>query len=572
MVRRNYYFSSEAKKESHALPIGRKKSAVAARSITTKFRCGIFSPRALTAVVVAMILVLLSVGLQSSTRGVIQIQAYIFSKNTESASTKPSPAAAKPNNPSNTTYPQQIIVQKLAGGVKSSGGAKENLQIVPLELDNTVAEDVVAIEHDPDKAEITVTFKINARCPRPYLIGRLSGPALIRLQPWKWQSHSSYGELAVTSLTSRYEVPIIISQASYYALEIIVVFCDNFFYALNQPDNPIHQDDPSKDWIDSRPELAHYMGQDYARHCVENSAKNRITQKGSSIWISGTAGTPSSQSKQPQPAWKGFWHNKGYKKGYKQPPDGSRTNDKHLLQPVYTRYQLDGWKEEEHPAECNQERFEPYKFHWNQETPLSAQSLRQSKANNICLIGDDHSRSMHERAKEMGFDLPNTNVAFHHLWTTFPENVTEASITDLMDRHRCTSMVASVGHWPASHHTKGHPYTLKQFYKLTKGMLHIVTKHPQVVARNVRVFVQSLNSLPLRYGINDCPATDYRNPLVLDSYNTILKRVSFEFGIPFIDTEEFLVGPMWDASSDWEHVNQATEEAQTLFVAASVLG
>lgn len=50
-----------------------------------------------------------------------------------------------------------------------------------------------------------------------------------------------------------------------------------------------------------------------------------------------------------------------------------------------------------------------------------------------------------------------------------------------------------------------------------------------------------------------CPSTDWRQPWVVDAYNAMLKTACSEEGIHVIDTNELVIGPIWDSAWDWCH-------------------
>ena len=47
------------------------------------------------------------------------------------------------------------------------------------------AEGVRSIRHSPRHSKIEVHLDATSRCPRPFLVGRLSGPTLVKLDGWK---------------------------------------------------------------------------------------------------------------------------------------------------------------------------------------------------------------------------------------------------------------------------------------------------------------------------------------------------------------------------------------------------
>jgi hypothetical protein len=103
---------------------------------------------------------------------------------------------------------------------------------------STMAGDITSILHLPNKSTVQVNIKAGARCPHPYLVGRLSGPALVILQ-WHWSQNETDN---TTIMNGIYHVP---TEGKYY-LEIVVVFCNNFMYNYNNSvDNNVSEKEPN---------------------------------------------------------------------------------------------------------------------------------------------------------------------------------------------------------------------------------------------------------------------------------------------------------------------------------------
>ncbi len=94
---------------------------------------------------------------------------------------------------------------------------------------------------------------------------------------------------------------------------------------------------------------------------------------------------------------------------------------------------------------------------------------------------------------------------------------------------------------------------------------------------------RSINYNPLGGLIGACPPTDWRSPAVIDGYNSVVQHVIEELHIDtamkisighdkgsssvvqFVDTD-FLVGPIWDAASDWCHLDQPLALLQGVYI------
>ena len=153
----------------------------------------------------------------------------------------------------------------------------------------------------------------------------------------------------------------------------------------------------------------------------------------------------------------------------------------------------------------------------------------------------------------------------------------------LIDRTGCTKIVIAVGQWPASYkmglpdYGNRGPVLLGQFYRQTKVMLQNLRRE---LPDHIEIFARSIHYNPIGDVIGGCTPRDWRNPLVIDGYNAVIERAVEELGgggptrsnnITFLDTN-FLVGPMWDSSQDWCHLNDQVQHPEALYIAAVTLG
>jgi hypothetical protein len=83
-------------------------------------------------------------------------------------------------------------------------------------------------------------------------------------------------------------------------------------------------------------------------------------------------------------------------------------------------------------------------------------------------------------------------------------------------------------------------------------------------------YLRSMNYNPLGGLIASCPPTDWRSPVVVDGYNTILRRLAKSFNITYIDST-FIVGPMWDSAPDWCHYKNEVGHRMAAYIVARVL-
>lgn len=111
----------------------------------------------------------------------------------------------------------------LANHRAGGGAAVEYIVVHP---NASIVEDVVSIEHDPDHTKISVVLRHDARCRRPFLRGRLSGPAMVVVKDWRYRDDkkTTNNDNATFVVEATYPTPPVVGT---YFLELIVVFCEN---------------------------------------------------------------------------------------------------------------------------------------------------------------------------------------------------------------------------------------------------------------------------------------------------------------------------------------------------------
>eukprot|EP00598_Pedospumella_elongata_P001086 CAMPEP_0184981682 /NCGR_PEP_ID=MMETSP1098-20130426/11311_1 /TAXON_ID=89044 /ORGANISM="Spumella elongata, Strain CCAP 955/1" /LENGTH=132 /DNA_ID=CAMNT_0027505263 /DNA_START=111 /DNA_END=509 /DNA_ORIENTATION=- len=97
--------------------------------------------------------------------------------------------------------------------------------------------------------------------------------------------------------------------------------------------------------------------------------------------------------------------------------------------------------------------------------------------------------------------------------------------------------------------TNGQPYTQTKYQEEMRRVMTLMQNYDR---NQTQVFVRSENYTPLMARQTTCPPTDYRYPLMIDMYNNVLKQLSKELGVEYIDTNH-IMGPMWDSAQDWYH-------------------
>lgn len=406
---------------------------------------------------------------------------------------------------------------------------------IPLNKEGTMTNDIISIDHSPVESAIFVHLESTARCRNPYLRGRLSGPALVVLD-WS-QSSTSSGSI----LKGTYQVPI----SGTYLLEIIVITCQNFVEDTNF---------------------------DFTSTCVEDPTRHRLTR--TNVKIQATANIPHDKRT-------GFWMH--------QQDERAANNDYAAL---YTRFQPRGCVRIDDPAHeyfevppphciepTDLNRFEPYNtfqyYNGNRPRPFfSVNDLKKLHNTSICLVGHSHSRTL--RASMEGhhnMTVENINVKIVWVRARFPQDVNNKTILGSIVG-KCDKVVIAVGQWPASF-SGGKPTLTNDYYNKIKKMFQ---RLQSFLDPGVEIIARSIHYNPLNQWIFSCPPKDWRHPPVIDAYNAVIRQAVKETrtgpNVPrvhFVDTN-FIVGPFWDAASDWRHVFHLASHVEGLYLAAVALG
>ena len=405
------------------------------------------------------------------------------------------------------------------------------IETIAIHPNSSLVDDVLSIVHYPDSAAVLVDLRKDGHCPFPYLRARLSGPALVILD---WNIKANKNE-NVNTLVGSYKVPL----AGKYFLDIQGLFCHDFLAAQPQT------------WNNSV---------DFAETCTEPAYRRQLTSDQASIRVIKAANSNEFSN--------GYWKIRN-----KQP-------DQQL--PLYTRFQPPGCFHNREPR-CNPpitsvQPFDEYELtrSLNQES-----SILEPKSNlTVCLLGSSHARKMYDYLSEYKTNNTQTSqngqsnlkIVYHDV--RMPFQVTGQMSQQLIHTKGCKAFVISVGQWASGKRFRIHkgrgPMTFSQYYDEIKGML---TRLHDALPSSFPIFVRSINYNPLGSMIGDCVPTDWRSPIVIDGYNSAMQHVVEEMNVPsiqYIDTN-FLVGPVWDAASDWCHLDERVAVSHGLFVLGRVL-
>jgi len=390
----------------------------------------------------------------------------------------------------------------------------DDVLFLGVDSESTLADEVVSIEHDAERREVKVRFKM-ARCTKPVLRGRLSGPALAILT---W---SMTGDVA----RGVYKAP----KSGTYYLEIIALFCNQFDRTMSS--------------------------ERVASSCMENVQWHRLTQKNVRIDNISDFGLPSTGI------------------------IGSWIAQDHSDQPLYTRVQMSECGAENIGANdttkrtfcdyfTSHERFHRYRFEFNDN---NAEELKEKVRETLtdeegkakfCIIGASHSRTLVQHLQAL---FPSSSDAFLHIDAKWPQNL--SSVPTVASEASCSTVLIGVGQWPAGW-PGGAPLSFQEY---EESMRNALSSFQKVGSDRFEIFVRNTHENPLGYMISSCPPTDWRNPEVIRIYNQILGEICTELDLHFLDTTS-IITPMWDSAGDWCHYANSAGAAEALYLASVLTG
>jgi hypothetical protein len=403
---------------------------------------------------------------------------------------------------------------------------------LPVHTNSSIHDDVLLIQHDPAQRAIMVHLRPDGRCPHPSLRGRLSGPALVALDNWKYSKNDQNNSV----LTVNYQVP---STGTYF-VDIITVFCHDFIWGSRN---------------DTASLLPWENNYSFKQTCTEPATQRQLTALDTTITVTRQA-----------PDALGYW----------------LPNNSSQQQPVYTRYQLPECFRQASP-ECTTPitSVEPFKaYHWQW-----SQNDHQHKLTNIenfpfpsaptkvCVLGASHARMFTDYLGRHGIRNATQNLHVEYVDVRMPNQINPGRIAVVIDRQQCQRLIISVGQWPAGKQFRVNsdsPHPFAQFYSGYKTFLEYIHQNYP----DIHVVVRSINYNPIGALIGKCPANDWRTPTAIDGYNSVIQHAVEEIAsdkISWVDTN-FLVGPMWDAAPDWCHLDYGIGVIQGVYVLACTLG
>ncbi|CAB9504783.1 expressed unknown protein [Seminavis robusta] len=439
---------------------------------------------------------------------------------------------------------------------------KPERQFLATDPTGLMANDIVSVEHVPEDAIFVVTLNRNGRCPTPYLRGRLSGPALVLIDDWVTTTAKNKNPQHSTTLVGHYhQVPV----TGLYFVEIIVIMCHDF----SNDDNF-----------------------DFQQTCVEDPLHNhRLLKSNVKVVIETTIKTTTTTSS--------LLHNNNKHRptmGYWMHQTDERVAEQDFT-PVLTRFQPRGCLRIDDPSHSdffhppkhcveptNLHRFEPYTQNF-QYTQFAARTtttttawwegphkIRAVQPTTLCLVGGSHSRTLKASlVQHFNFTMARNNLQVEWIKANLPRDVNNKTIVHKIVG-RCDSILFAVGQWSASF-SGNKPALFRDYNLQIRKLLNRLQVHTtSTTTGSVQIWARSIHDNPLNERIAGyCPPKDWRSPTVLAGYNRIIKKACQDYGVRFVSSQ-FIVGPLWDASSDWGHVLPLASHVEALYLVAVVLG
>ena len=411
------------------------------------------------------------------------------------------------------------------------------------------------IWHLPSSHEVCVKLDV-ASCPYPDLIGRISGSTIAHLDGWERRNRTIYHEHGGGSEEIHEQLTCGSYKNSWlspdeYNLEIIVILCDSFGLAS--------------------PKLARNYSQwleyDFKQICLKDPARNKITLGSSTLTVVDEVSRIDSFHGDENEFMDGRW---------------VMNNNTVMRGPLSTRYQPQDCRSEDEqdelPERCigpmNNDYVERLNFQWR-DNSLVLEKLKRYHFDSIpskrvCLLGASHSRYIIE-----GLSAISERLGYHFVKerVKYPSGLSTNLFRRLHNsKYKCTTFVIGVGQHTASNHEEGYPY-----YSLKKWrdeMTQVVTNQDIFnIHSEIKLILRSIHRMPLGDIVSACPPTDWRSPVVIDSYNSILKDIVRDVNnsrVSFLDTR-FITNPVWDSAPDWCHLHSKVSTVEAFYIASQVL-
>jgi hypothetical protein len=336
-------------------------------------------------------------------------------------------------------------------------------------------------------------------------------------------------------------------------------------------------------------------GTDFKSICLEDPRHHRLTASNATVHVAIVAtatatdtaatdaaavSTPKNDDNHHEVVGYWRWKSSSSTAGGDGTTDSSSSS---IVEPLYTRWQRktcgpDGV--DYCPETGSLDRFQPYRFVWsNASLPTDLPLVYARSSARLCYVGSSHAKQLlHSTWQVLG--PAGVNVTYSY--TRYPSQVTELLLQKMVDELRCNTIVIGIGQWAASYDGR-RPFLFPQYEDATRTMLMTIQNFTTNYTMNrppeekeekgggLAIYLRSINYNPLGGVIASCPPGDWRSPMVIDGYNAILRHLTAEFQLPYIDASTHIVGPMWDSAADWCHYRNEVGDQIARYIVARVL-
>ena len=526
-------------------------------------------------------------------------------------------------------FPIDHFAKKLSPSGEPSVLPREQEQqlLLPINANSTISSDIQQIIHDSKESEIEIHLMNlkERRCKFPIFKGRISGLSLSLI---KWEVNSINMNTDTESTTTnssnniiiigKYDKALLPFSGRYY-IEILILLCKK----TAKFEDDIHEEcleDTENNRITSNGAYIDVVKEDEDEDEDEDAGDATTTTVASA-----TANIPVTSL--------GQWYHQNIvasknntvvKTSFEQ----QLQQQQHLplnttARPLFTRYQpVDGCRENstrcqnamgtgEYPS-----RFSTYQFKWknsshsdldfdfinhqtsmNTTTGQTGSTPANTNSYNVCFLGASHSVYHIKNCLELvdaaaGYSnvtQPTEKIMIcSHLPFEFPNDVNPTSIDRILKRnylyrsnkHICTHIVIGLFQWSFSFKVRDpvtrerRPPLLSKWKQEITNVIQTIQNSEFLAANDAtpKLFLRSAHSNPLKRDTSSCPQIDWRTPINAELCSKVLQEISDENeNVTFLDTD-FIIGPVWDVSPDFNHYLGLESMEETKYILREVIG
>ena len=252
-----------------------------------------------------------------------------------------------------------------------------------------------------------------------------------------------------------------------------------------------------------------------------------------------------------------------------------------LLRPaVQTRWQLLSTGPGDYAPNCSVDngmpiaslqRYASYRWgHINQVSgAFVASTVRNAtRGGGVCLLGASHARKICAMIE----DCIYFEVRFFTSRVHYARNTTNGASASIMRNvtarigaeRLCDQIVVTTGQWDG-----GFPMhrltSLRMFSDELAASVRLLRQLLLNISVPIGLSLMTTNYNPPNCQNSLCPATDWRAPPVIDAYNAKIQELAVAESLRLVNLEP-IIGPVWDAASDWCHPDLKVLEAEATAV------